>query len=103
VRDVESTTIEKLGPYVVTTSSDPSGDPPEFSATTTLGDPTTWVEGEWTGGAWSPTDGEIRALSPLAGDGQALDLNPGTRPYLYVRWTVGIETPVRLLEQINVT
>lgn len=101
MRDVESTTAEKL-PYVVTTSSDPSAAPPEFALTIT-GDPSTWVEGEWTGGAWQPTDGKIRALSPLLGDGQDLDVTAGTRPYLSIRWTVGVETPVRLLEQINVT
>lgn len=101
MRDVESTTAEKM-PYLITTSSDPSAAAPEF-AVTTSGDPSTWVEGEWTGEAWSPTDGQIRALTPLVGAGQALAITAGTQPYLWIRWTVGTETPVRLLEQINVT
>lgn len=101
VRDVESSTAEKL-PYTVTTSSDPSAAAPEF-ALTTSGDPSSWVAGEWTGGVWSPTTGKIRALSPLVGDGQTLDLNAGTVYSVWIRWTVGAETPVRLAEQINVT
>jgi hypothetical protein len=100
VLSIESTTAEKL-PVLITTSADPTGSLPEF-ALTTSGDPSTWVDGEWDG-AWSSTTGKIQALTPLVGDGQALDVTDGVDYDLWARWVVGTETPVRHVNRLRVT
>ncbi len=102
VYHLESTTSEKV-PGTVKTSADPTGALPEFALTTVNTEPT-WpgTDGEWDG-TWSATTREIDMLSPLVGDGAALDVAGGTDFDLWVRWTVGTETPAKLVDRLRVS
>lgn len=96
----EADTREKL-PVIVETPSDPTGGPaPEFALT--VDQPTTWVAGEWAG-TWSATTREVAALTPLVGTGQPLPAAGGQDLDLYVRWTVGAERPIRLVDRYRFT
>ncbi len=90
---LKATTAEKI-PVTITTTSDPTGTAPTFAITAdTIGATTSsYVAGEWSG-TWNSTTGDIDALTPLIGDGQALDVDPDTDYQLHARWTVGAETP----------
>lgn len=98
---IESTTKEKR-PYTVTAPGDPTATPPQFALTTTTTQPTSWVNGEWSG-TWSTTTGKATALTPLIGAGWALDVAPGTDYDLWIKPTDGIEAPVMHADRIRVT
>lgn len=98
--ELESQSAEKI-PVRVTTSGDPSATPPNFAVTTTANQPSTWIAGEWDG-AYDAATSEINALSPVAGDGQALDVSPGMYD-LWIQWTIGTETPARQVDRLRVT
>lgn len=99
---IESTTVEKI-PVVITTPADPTGNTVAFAVTTTTTQPTSWQNGTWST-SWSATTGEATALTPVVGDGQTIDLDPGTDYDLWARWTIaGGETPVRQVGRIRVT
>lgn len=91
VYPLESTSAEKI-PVTINTSSDPTGSSVSFALTTTATEPSSFQNGEWSG-TWNTTTGKIDALTPLAGNGQTLDVTPGTDYFLWARWTVGTETP----------
>lgn len=106
---LESATAEKRQTWVHTTA-DPTGQTVEFAVTTTAADPTTWVAGTWVAGtAGTFTDGQgitrwrAIAQSPLMGASQALPVASGTTVYLWVRWRVGTELVVRLVEIFRVS
>ena len=95
MKTIESTTAEKI-PVEVTTSSDPTGTPPDFAVGAVgVNDPVTWVAGTWVG-TWDTTTGRATALSPLVGAGQALAVTGiGATWRMWIRWRlVGGETPV---------
>jgi hypothetical protein len=107
MRVIESTTAERL-PVKIETAADPTGAGVEFAVTTGATQPVTWVAGSWLGPASSvAVDGVVRwtarALTPLLGDGQALDLNPGIGYDLWVRWSAAGEVPVRQVLRLQVT
>lgn len=94
IHPLRADTAEKI-PVIITTTADPTGTAPTFALTAdTIGATTTdpFVAGEWSG-TWNTTTGEIDALTPLVGDGQALDVDPDTDYQLHAAWTVGTETP----------
>ncbi len=95
----DADTREKL-PVIVETPSDPTGGAVEFALT--LDEPTTWVAGEWAG-TWSAATRQVSALTPLVGAGQALPAAGGEDLDLYVRWTVGTERPIRLVDRYRFT
>lgn len=97
---IESTTIERLQ-VEVTTSSDPTGNPPEF-AVSTSSEPGAFANGSWVG-SWNTTTGKIMAQTPLLGAGQSLDVADGSTYRLYARWTVGDQTPTTVASILQVT
>jgi hypothetical protein len=105
---IESTTAEKRQTWVHTTA-DPTGQAVEWAVSTTGADPGTWVAGSWVAGsAGTFVDGQgltrWRAItqSPLMGGGQALAIAGGTTVYLWVRWRIGTEVIVRLVEVFQI-
>ncbi len=97
--ELESSSAERI-PVDWTTPADPTGAFPAFVlATSSDLSGAVWVNGTWD---TTYTNGQATALTPLIGDGQALDVTGGVDYYLYGRCTVGVETPVRLIDVIRV-
>ncbi len=100
----DSSSIQRR-PYTVRTSADPSGSLPEFGVSRSFSEnPTTWVDGSWVAGtlkAHRLGGQEIKALSPLVGDGQDLDITENGIWVIWIRWTVGDETPLMAAEQVD--
>jgi hypothetical protein len=92
-----ASSVEKLAALVVT-DTDPTGDAPEWQATATGGPATDdWETGEWDG---TYSSGRATALSPVIA---TLGIDEVGTWRLWVRWTVGSETPVRMAGQVKVT
>lgn len=102
MKTIESSTNESLA-IEVTTSSDPTGTPPEFSIVIGT-NPIVYVPGTWLT-TWDATTGAVKALSPRIGTGQPLPIEQGNDYNLYARWDAPAtsETPVRLVERIRAT
>ena len=84
----------------VSTPADPTGDPIEFAFTQGGVDASSWTVGAWVG---SYADGKAQAISPLLpSSGSTVTLAKG-RWRVWVRWTVGSETPVETPFEIAVT
>ena len=88
---LEHTTAEAIA-VTITSRVDPTGDPIEFNLTTAGTSPSgDWYPGTWSGD-WDPVSGDAAAFSPvLTGD---MALEERTTHTLWVRWTMGPETPV---------
>lgn len=94
------TTAERR-PEVVRTSGDPTASPPEFGVSRSWeSNPTLWVAGSWLG-TYDTINKTVNALTPIMGQGQALDITETGIWVIYVRWTVADETPVRAVEQVT--
>lgn len=94
---LESATAEALRVTVVS-RADPTGTNPNFemlvhTATSPTG---TWSAGTWDG-SWDPVSGEVSAITPVIGTGQTLDLTENQFHKLWMQWTHGSETPVKLV------
>jgi hypothetical protein len=75
----------------VSTPADPTGDPIEWAFTQGGAQPTSWTVGAWVG---SYASGKVQAISPLLPSATStVTLAPG-RWTVWVRWSVGSETPV---------
>lgn len=99
---LESSTAERRE-VEITTSADPTSTPPEFALITdTALTEEDFVAGTYDG-TWDAETGTVKALSPLVGEGQALPAEEGTTYRHFVRWTVGVEQPVRLFEILRFT
>lgn len=99
----ESSSAEKLLAEIITDSDPTSEAAPEFSITTGLrDDPGSWVAGSWVSGSWVEKTNRADAVSPVMGSGQALDVTEGNQYNLWMRWTIGGQTPVLLLGVIIV-
>ncbi len=98
---IESTTSERVN-VEVTTTADPTGALPDFAVTTTDTEPSSWVAGSWDG-TWDSTTGKVDAKSPTVGAGASLVVAGGTDYDLWIRWTVGSETPVKLACRLRVS
>lgn len=101
-RILESTTAERQN-VTVKAPSDPTGGAVEFAVTTgpSPTDPSGWVAGSWFG-TWSAETSLVTALTPVMGNGQALSINGDTLYDLWVRFTVGTETPVKHVGRVRV-
>lgn len=100
-RTLDATTKEKRAVDIIT-PGDPSAEPPEFALTLSgTREPDSFLPGEYVG-KWDQNTGRIRALSPLFGAGQVLSVQAGRTYYVWVRWTLGNERPVRIYEAIKV-
>ena len=98
--DADKTTVERR-PYVIKTSSDPSAADVEFGVSRSYDvNPTLWVSGSWVG-PYDTVTNTIDALTPLVGEGQALDITDTGLWVIYVRWTVVDEIPVRAIDQVT--
>ena len=85
----------------VTTPADPTGDPIEWAFTPagSTVEPSSWTVGAWVG---SYADGKVQAISPLLPSaGSTVTLAEG-RWTVWVRWSVGSETPVERAFQLLV-
>jgi hypothetical protein len=87
--------VESLS-AVITTSADPTAGAVTWQATAVGSQPVgTWVAGSWSGYA-APY---ATTVSPLLA---ALGLTTGTWR-LWVRWTVGSETPIRIAGDLRIS
>jgi hypothetical protein len=88
--------VESLS-AVITTSADPTAGAVSWQATAVGSQPVgTWVAGSWSG---SYASGEATTVSPLLA---ALGLTTGTWR-LWVRWSVGSETPIRIAGDLRIS
>lgn len=103
---IESSTSENLG-VTITAPVDPTSYTLEFAVSTTTDlSSASWEAGTWDG-SWndnedSPEAGQIAASTPLIGDGETLDISQGGKYYLYFRVDTGTQTPVRLIDFLDV-
>ena len=101
MKTIESVGVAKEN-VIVRTFSDPTGTPPDFAVTSGATEPSSWVAGEWNG-SFDVATSEIPALTPTMGSAGALVVAGGSEYDLWVRWTIGVETPVELVGRIRVT
>lgn len=83
----------------ITTTADPTGQAVEFAVGQGQS-PSAWVAGSWVSSSWDGT--AARALTPLMGQGAALDLAARGVWKVWVRWRVGTEVVVRLCGVLQV-
>ena len=95
----ESTSIESIE-VTVTSRVDIDAAPPEFQLTDI---DATSPTGAWVAGVWqSVSGGSGKALTPLIGAGQPLDVVEGSNYKLWIRWSAATETPVRPVDSVRV-
>lgn len=105
VYEVESDSIEVVDVPIVT-PADPTGGSVSFSAVAITTDdpkpsPSTFTDGSWSG-SWDSTTKKVLAQTPTTpASGTDLELSAGDYR-LYVKWTVGSETPVKYVGVLRV-
>lgn len=102
--ELPSTTNERVA-VPITTTGDPTGNPPEFALTSTK-DSTgaQWEAGTWDpNSSWDPNTGQIWALTARMGENQALDVTAEGDYWLHSRWTIDDEDPEDQTDRIRFT
>lgn len=90
----------------VTTSADPTGAAPAFAVvaegTDPVSDDYTGNTGEWVDSYGDTGTGRVIAATPLIGDSSATITVAAGAYDMWIKWTVGLEEPEKLFDQLIV-